>query len=482
MLIHEASTILRALDADNHEQIAIDKSSSTFGGFTDSFSGSSKKDKMEIEKSLIRSWRKLSQLPKTENALMDIWNEGVSSDSKIPVTVEVTEIETMNEKVTEKIRTEVQNSFSRILSLMKFRQNGTKIFKDWYVDGRLYVYYEQKKQDDGTWNISEIRFLDPLKLKLIVSGNKKHYEYETDEPVTVGKRTIKTIEMPFKNVIFVPSGLKSADGLWLSYLNKALRPMNLLQLLENSLVIHRFVRAPERWVFKVDVSNMNKKRAKNYIQNMIAKYRSKYQINPVTGEMGNENTIMSMQENVYIPKTNSQNGGHEIDTIGGNSSYGDIDDILYWKEEVNMSLNLPQTKDSESMFNFGSRIEEISRAEYRWYKFIKWLRGYFNILFMKLLNIDIVSRNVTTQAEFDDVQDMIFFNYDNDSIYEEAKKSQKLEMKLEKLSSYGELAEQWFGEAWVRKNILQQTDEEVKKYTELRKAFQDKNKDGDGGY
>ncbi len=481
MLVHESSTIIRALDADNFDQIVIDKSSSTFGGFGGGFGGNSRKDRMAKEKSLISSWRKLARHPKVENVLMDIWNEGVSSDSRTPVSVDVSQIVTMNEKITEKLKDEVQVSFANVMRLLSFRKNGTKIFKEWYVDGRLYVYYELKKTEGGAFTIGESRILDPMKLKLISKGNKQYYEYETDEPVIVGKNTLKTIKLPYARVLFVPSGLKSDDGIWLSYLNKALRPMNLLQLLENSLVIHRFVRSPERWVFKVDVSNMNKKRAKAYIQNMISKYRSKYQIDPTTGEMSNTNTIMSMQENVYIPKTNSSNGGHEIDTIGGNSSYGDIDDILYWKEEVSQSLNSSQTKDGDSMFNFGSRIEEISRAEYKWYKFIKWLRSYFNSLFLKLVAVDIVARKVMSKSEFSEIEDMIYFIYDNDSIYEEAKRSQKIEMKLDALDKYGALAEEWYGEEWVRENILQQTPDDIKKYMAHRAEHKANNTDDDKG-
>jgi len=473
-VLHEASEIIKTLDADNADQIAIDRSNNGYTGFNlGAYGKGSKSDKIEQEKKLIRTWRDLSQLPKVENALMDIWNEAVVADSRHPVSVDTSEIELSNEKKNEAVKEAVENAFSLILKEMRFRSAGTKIFKDWYVDGRLYVYYETKNG-----HITEIRFLDPMKIKLIQEDKNSYYEYIPDDAITINGQRVEKAKIPAKQVIFIPSGLKSADGIWLSYLNKAVRPLSLLQMLENSLVIHRFVRAPERWVFRVDVSNMNKKRAKTFINNMVSKYRSKYQIDPVSGNVNAQNTLLAMQENIFLPKTNSQNGGHEIDSIGGNASFGDIDDILYWKDEVSASLNLPQSKDTEAMFNFGSRLEEISRAEHRWFRFIKFLRSYFNMLFTKLIGIELVENKTMTKDEFDEIDDDIYYVYENDSIYEEAKKFSKIEMVLEKLSTYGEVIEKWFGPEWAYDNIIPCTKEEKTKYMKHREEFEKNNQDG----
>lgn len=473
MLLHESSKILQILDRDNPENISIDRSGGAggFGFNASTFMKGSDEEKLHEEKKLISVWRDLAQTPKVENALMDIWNEAVVADSPDPVSIDLSEIATDSEKKDELYKEHLEKSFSRVIRKMNFRSNGSKIFKDWYVDGRLYLYYETNAS-----GVTAVRFLDPMKLTFVKKSEKEYvFEYEESKNIYQGVYGEK-LEIPAKKVLFIPSGLRNSNGVWLSYLNKAVRPINLLQLLENSLVIHRFVRSPERWVFKIDVSSMNRKRAKAYIEKLRNQYRSRFSINSTTGEISAENTTLAMQENIYIPKTGSQNGGHEIETIGGGSSFGDIADVLYYKDEVAMSLNLPQREGQDSTFMFGGQADEISRAEYKWFRFIKWLRGYFNVLFIKLMKVDLIGQGLMTEAEFNEIKDDIMFVYENDSIYEESKRMAKVKMKLENLSDFAEIAEEWYGEEWVRKNILGDTEEEVKKYTKLRAEFKNKNK------
>lgn len=475
-LLHESSKILQILDRDNPENISIDRSGGAGGGFNvQSYLKGSEEQKLFEEKKLIATWRDLALQPKVENALMDIWNEAVVADSKDPVNVDTSQIDIGEEKKNTILKDEVEKSFSRILKRMNFKTNGTKIFKDWYVDGRLYIYFE--KNSEGI--ITAIRFLDPLKLTFVKKSDKEYiFEYEESRNLYQGVYGEK-LEIPSKNVLFIPSGLKNADGLWLSYLNKAVRPINLLQLLENSLVIHRFVRSPERWVFKIDVSSMNRKRAKAYIEKLRNQYRSRFSINSTTGEISAENTTLAMQENIYIPKTGSQNGGHEIDTIGGSSSFGDIADVLYYKDEVAMSLNLPVRDGQDATFLFGGKAEEISRAEYKWFRFIKWLRGYFNNLFLKLIKTELLATKVLTEKEWEEIKDEIQFIYENDSIYEESKRINKIIMKLDLLKDYAETVEEWYGEEWLRRNLLGDSEEDIKKYMEIRKKFKTKVPEGD---
>ena len=483
-ILHENNKIIKALDLDNPDCLAIDRAQggSGFGFNTDKFLKGSTAEKLLEEKKLISVWRDLALNPKVENALMDIWNEAVVADSDDPVFLNLSHIEMTSDSVTDKAKEEIENSFSRILRKTNFGNNGTKIFKDWYIDGRLYLYRTLK---DGKLN--QIRFLDPMKLTYVKQpgkGNKEEFVYRYQPSYSTYTHAMETgIDIPGKDIIFVPSGLRNADGIWLSYLNKAVRPINLLQLLENSLVIHRFVRSPERWVFKIDVTSMNKKRAKAYIEKLRNQYRSRFAINSVTGDISAENTTLAMQENIYIPKTESNNGGHEIDTIGGGQSFGDIDDVLYYKDEVAMSLNLPERTEQDSNIVFGGNQEEISRAEYKWFRFIKWLRGYFNVMFLKLLETELViGLKLLTTEEFAEIKNDIRFVYENDSIYEESKKMAKITMKLEALRDYAEIAEEWFGEEWIRKNILGETEDDMKKNTKHREEFKNKNKDEGDGY
>jgi len=471
IILNESSKIIQALDREAYNQIAVDKTSKVDYGFDGGkWSKSKPEEKLEQEKTLIKRTRAISKTAKVETCLMDIVNEAVVPDSKNPVVVDTSDIESvsMSDSVLEKAKEGIETSFSRIIKKMNFKKKGTSIFMDWYVDGRLYVYVEwDNNKKEG---ITGIRFLDPLKLKLVYKkdskSGKKHFVYEYTVSLDENGEKQDPLEIPYKNVLFIPSGLTDTSGVVISYLNKALRPLNLLNMMENSLVIQRFVRAPSRWVFKIDVSGMNKKRAKSYMNNLQSKYRSRFRINAVTGELNSNNMTLAMQENFWLPKTNSQNGGHEIDEIGGNQNLGDIDDILYWKKEVDSSLNVVPENDENSIINFGSRLEEISRKEFKFFRFIKWIRTYFNILFTLLLKIESVFSNTLTIQQWEEIKGDIFYIYENDSIYESAKKRQKNLAKLEDAQAFAETALRWYGEEWFRTNILEQTPEEQKKFKE----------------
>ena len=320
MLLSE-SKITKAIDQSNYDEIVIDKDKERSSSIT-SWSKSSRRAKLAMQKSLIKTWRFYSRIAKVEDRLMEIYNEAVVSDE----TEDIIELMTKklegafeNESVNKKVIKTLPLLFSKIVDMLMFDVKGTEIFKKWYVDGGLYLYIEFDKSKKA--GIKEIRFLDPLKLELVTEGGKTTYSYITDDEESFTTySTETTIKLPTKNVIYIPSGLKSEEGIPISYLNKAVRPINMLHLMENSMVVHRFVRAPERLVFRIDVSGMNKKKAKAYMRNLRSKYRSKYTINGITGEMNSQNVIMSMQENYWLPKTNSNNGGHDIDTIGGSQS------------------------------------------------------------------------------------------------------------------------------------------------------------------
>ena len=481
MLLHESSKIIQTLDRENPSHLVVDRGGpGCSGGFMGGrYAKGSIADKLEAEKKLIRLWRRIALSPKVENALMDIWNEAVVADSADPVWLDLQGIDFQSDAKNEKLKDEINKSFSRITTKLNFANSGTRIFKNWYVDGRLYFYFEQK---DG--KITEIRWLDPLKLtavKEIKNGKEKyHFEYKLENNDIFGRFGEDTLLIPSENVVFVSSGIRDEHGIWLSYLNKAVRPLNLLSLLENSLVIHRFVRSPERWVFKIDVAGMSKKRAKAYMEKLRNEYRSRFQIDPTSGEVSAENTTLAMQENIYIPKTTSQGGGHDIDTIGGGASFGDIDDVLYFKDEVAMALNLPERAGQDAMFQFGGRQEEISRAEYKWFRFIKWLRGYFNDMFIQFMQLDLVGHKIMSAEEFNDIKNDILFVYENDSVYEESKRVAKLTSKLDMLRDYAEMADEWYGEEWIRRNILGEDNEEIKANMKHREEFKKKNKDSEG--
>lgn len=470
-LIHESSKVLKFIDSNTPMDLDL--------GSTSNANDSDVKDKnenMRVRKESIKKCRTYSKYPKSDSALTDISNEAVVSSEKNSVIVEIDkEINNDSSLTPSEIKLlmdEIPKSFSRIKKVLKFNNFGTQIFRNWYIDGGLYVYvHREKNTKTENMSIKEIRFLDPLKLKY--DSVKKEYNYSNKETDT-GNTTNsymwwstndkeEQVDIPQKDVFFIPSGLVDENGMTISYMLKAVRPLNLLLMMENSLIIQRFVRAPERWVFKIDVSGMNKKRAKAYMENMITKYKSRFTINALSGDINANNMVMSMQENIWLPKTNSNNGGHEVDTVGGGQNLGDIDDILYWNSKVDESLNIPSSGEGETMFSFSSKIEEITAKQYKFFRFIKYLRIHFNVLFIKLIQEDlIVGKVIDKDTDWNEIEDYINFIYKNDSAYEEAKEMHKLEARLEFINTYEALLIKYYGIKFIRKRILKQTDEEIK--------------------
>ena len=465
--------ITKNIDQGNFDQIAIDRnggqrSYSIFNGLGDD--DSVKRDKMH--KSIIQDYRRYRQYPKVDDAVTDIKNSMVPIiEERDVVEIIVDNIDYMfeSQNVLKKIKKELPVSFDKIKSVLRFNIDGNQYADDWYTDGCLYVYVNYNK--DG---VKEVRMLDPLKLTLVEEKGKHYYEYDTGIKDQYGKKADKE-KIPYNKVIFVASGLKDPyTGINIGYLNKAIRPINLLQMMENSLVIHRFVRAPERWVFQIDVSNMGSQRGKAFMKKMRDQYRSRFTIDAISGELKSNSNIMAMQENFWIPKTNSNNGGHEISTIGGNmQGIGEIDDILLFQKEVYKALNVPISRlEPDATFALGSRVEEINRDEKKFMTFIKSLRNKFNKLFINLLRIDLVSRLIAKPEEFEAIKDQIRFRYENDNTYELAAKRAQMENIFETASQYEDIAIKYYGEDWYMENMLRMTPEQIKAYYKRKREME----------
>ena len=457
--------ITRAIDQSNFDQIAIDRnggqrSYNIFNGLGDD--DSMKRDKMQ--KSIIQDYRRYRQYPKVDDAVTDIKNSMVPiMEDRDVVEILVDELDFMFEspKTLNNLKKELPKSFDRVKSLLRFNIDGNQYADDWYTDGCLYVYVNYNKE-----GLQEVRMLDPLKLTLVEENKKMYYEYNTGIKDEYGRKADKE-KIPYNKVIFVASGLKDpSTGLNIGHLNKAIRPINLLQMMENSLVIHRFVRAPERWVFQIDVSNMGSQRGKSFIKKMRDDYRSRFTIDAITGELKSNSNIMAMQENFWLPKTDSNNGGHEISTVGGNmQGIGEIDDILLFQKEVYKALNVPISRlEPDATFQLGNRVEEINRDEKKFMTFIKSLRNKFNKLFIRLLKIDLVSKLISKPEEFEAIKDQIRFRYENDNTYELAAKRAQLENIFEIASQYEDFALKWYGEDWFMENMLRMTKEQMDAY------------------
>jgi len=475
-ILLDEDRITRVIDQDNYDQIAIDRNPGQ--GRVDFFSGliegtAETKDKMQ--KSLIMDYRKLRQYPKVDDAVTDIKNSMVpiiEDKDVVDILVDDIDYEFEVKSLLKKIKDNLPTAFNKIMRLLRFNINGNQYADDWYTDGCLYVYVNW----DDNEGIKEIRMLDPLKLTLINEKNKSYYEYTSSNN--------KKEKIPYKKVIFISSGLKDpVSELNISYLNKAMRPVKLLQMLENSLVIHRFVRAPERWVFKIDVSNMNSQRARQFMKRMQDNYRSRFTIDTVTGELKSNSNVMSMQENFWFPKTESANGGHEIDTVGGNMEMGNIDDIEVFQKEVNRSLNVPISRlEPNATFQFGNRFEEINRDEKKFMTFIKSLRLKFNKLFIDLLRIEMFAMKITKNEQFEQIKDQIRFRYVNDNTYEIAMERARISATFEMANEFEEIALKYYGKEWFMENILKIPKEDIKKYIDITNKEKENNSEKEEEY
>lgn len=270
------------------------------------------------EKELIKKYRQYKGIAKVDDAIKNITTEAVVIDDTESIGINVDEIRS-DDKKTERIWKEnLPDKFDEVLNILDWNNYGDDYFDLWYTDGRLYVYYETDK-----YGLKYVKILDPLRLFIKVDINeKKYYEYNVSLKFFESDYNFEQpnnddiITIPEENMLFVPSGL-TKNGIVISYLNKAIRPINLLQMMENSLVVYRFVRSPERWVFKIDVGGMSRANAESYMQELQRNYRQKFSMDTITGEVSSQNAVMSMMENFWFPKTRSQNQGHDISTVGG---------------------------------------------------------------------------------------------------------------------------------------------------------------------
>jgi len=462
------SRFTKELDASNFNQVVVDKDYISAGNFFGKFFESDDQVKKDQGiKELVRKYRRYAQFPKVSKAVTIISNGMViSEDGESVVDINVDKLNTLNSTAEKRIKNAIPELFSEVKRMLLFDMYGVDHVKQWYIDGGLFVYFEGQDKK----GITEIRVLDRCKLTLVKEGTKLIYEYDFPK----GKRQIN-----FKNVIFIPSGLVDpTTNMNIGYLNKAIRPVNLLNMLENSLVVYRFVRAPERYIFQIDVAGKNKKKGQQYIKNMMSKYRSKFNIDTLTGELNSSNMTMAMQENFWFAKTNSQNGGHSIDSIGGSGASGldNLDDVKYFREEVYNALHVPVSRlQPEASFAFGARTEEISRDENDFQEFKNYLRKRFSLLFTELIGIHGNLKGSFQKTEYNEVKNDIRYKFKNDSIYYEAKKRAKLEARMEMLQQYGDQILKWYGEPYLRKEVLGQNDEEIKQYKKDAKEWEKQN-------
>jgi hypothetical protein len=374
---------------------------------------------------------------------------------------------------------------------MQFNTRGHDIFRRWYVDGR--IFYQKIIDAENPKNgITELKYLDPRKVKKIREVRKRRPEglisptniniadetveyFVYNERGIQGAAAVQGIRIAVDTIAYCPSGLidQNKNGLVLSYLHKAIKPVNQLRMIEDSAVIYRIARAPERRIFKIDVGNLPKVKAEQYLRDVMARYRNKLVYDAATGEVRDDRNYMSMLEDFWLP---SREGGRgtDITTLPGGQNLGEIADIEYFRSKLYRSLNVPVSRlESSTGFNLG-RASEITRDELKFTKFVGRLRKKFTELFNDLLRTQLIIKGIIAETEWPVVRDSIFFDFLQDGHFAELKNSEMLRERINLAREVRDYIGKFYSVGYVRRNILKQSESDIKKMdAEIKKEIAD---------
>ena len=439
------------------------------------------------ENDLIRRYRDISQQPECDSAIEDIVNEGIVSDER-DQSVEIVLDRLPQPK---RIKDKIKEEFDNVMRLLDFNVKGHDIFRRWYVDGRLF-YHKVIDKTNVRRGIVDLRYIEPRKIRKVremqkspKSGSsvdvvKKIEEYYiyNDKGLVVQSGTSQGIKIAADSITYCPSGLVDQNkGHVLSYLHKAIKPVNQLRMIEDALVIYRISRAPERRIFYIDVGNLPKIKAEQYLKDVMNRYRNKLVYDASTGEIRDDRNHMSMLEDFWLPRREGGRGT-EITTLPGGQNLADIDDIEYFKKKLYQSLNVPATRlEADNGFNMG-RASEISRDELKFNKFTNRLQKKFARIFTDVLKTHLVLKDIVTGEEFDKVKDFIQYEFATDNHFTELKEAEILRERLDTLGTISDYVGKYYSNEYIRKYVLRQTEEDIKI---IDKQIQDEGGNEEGG-
>ena len=421
------------------------------------------------ETQLITKYRELAIQPEMETAIDEIVNEAiVIEDSGQCVEINLDEL-----KVPPQIKKRIEDEFNLILKILNFNNMGHDIFRRYYVDGRLF-YHIVIDETNPMLGIQELKYIDPRRIRKIreiqkmrdpntgIELIKKQIEYYLyNERGMIGSGSNLGSKIAPDSIINVNSGLMDPkQTMVLSYLHKAIKPFNNLRMVEDATVIYRLSRAPERRVFYIDVGNMPTVKADQYVRDIMVKYRNKLVYDSSTGEIKDDRKHLSMLEDFWLPRREGSKGT-EISTLEGARNLGELEDVKYFQSKLYRSLNVPIGRlEPQQGFSLG-RSTEITRDELKFTKFIQRLRNKFSILFDDLLRVQLVLKKVCTEEEWKEFKEDIFYDFKKDNNFDELKEAELLTNRLQILAAADPFVGKYFSQTWVRKNILQQTDEDI---------------------
>lgn len=422
----------------------------------------------EIE--LITRYREMAMQPELETAIDEIVNEAIVADDD----GKSVEINMDDLKTSEGIKKKIRLEFDYILKLLNFGNMGHDIFRRWYIDGRLFyhVIVDEKKPLNG---IQEVRYIDPRRIRKIreieksmdpssgieiIKKTREYYLYN-DRGVIGSQSTNMGAKIAVDSIVNVTSGLMDAKrAMVLSYLHKAIKPLNQLRMMEDATVIYRISRAPERRIFYIDVGDLNTIKAEQYLKDVMTRYRNKLVYDSSTGEIKDDRKFMSMLEDIWLPRREGSTGT-QIDTLRGGENLGKMEDVEYFQQKLYNSLGVPVTRlIPQQGFSLG-RSNEITRDELKFSKFVQRLRNKFSTLFDDLMRVQLVLKKICTEEEWQVIKEDIWYEFLKDNNFNELKEAELIANRIQTLNFVDPYVGRYYSKEWVQKNVLQLTEEEI---------------------
>ena len=429
------------------------------------------------EHDLVTRYREMAMQPELETAIDDIINEAVVHDvAGKTVTIILDDLEQPDN-----VKQLIRDEFTNVLRLLDFSNSGTDVFRNWYIDGRIFyqVLIDEKQPRLG---IQELLYIDPRKIKKVravkkkkelrtgvevIDGIQEFYVY-SDKAVQQGQNMITSIadgavKIATDAIVNVNSGLMDPKRqMVLSYLHKAIKPLNQLRMVEDAVVIYRLSRAPERRVFYIDVGNMPKIKAEQYLRDIMIKFRNKVVYDSATGEVKDDRKFMTMQEDFWIPRR-GEGKSTEISTLPGGQTLGQLDDVRYFEEKLYKSLNVPVSRLlPQTAFTLG-RSAEITRDELKFNKFIERLRNKFSILFDEIMERQLVLKGICSVDEWKILKEKIHYDFLKDNNFSELKEAELISARLQLMTQIDPYVGTYFSKAWVKKHVLQFDEEGIER-------------------
>ena len=428
------------------------------------------------ELELITRYREMSNHPECDQAITEIVDEAICHDDD----GKVVDINLDNLKQPETIKKKITEEFGNILNMLNFSNLADDIFRRWYIDGRVY-YHVIVNESNPKEGIQELRYIDPRKIRKvrevqkgrdpktgadIIKSIAEYYIYN-DRGTTTQSFTAAAnqgLRISPESVINVNSGMMDAKNTFvISYLHKAIKPLNQLRMIEDAVVIYRISRAPERRVFYIDVGNLPKGKAEQYLRDIMVKYRNKMVYDASTGELRDDRKHMSMLEDFWLPRREGGKGT-EITTLPAGQNLGQMDDVQYFQKKLLQSMNVPYSRlepQGGGMVGLG-RSTEVTRDELKFQKFVTKIRNKFSQIFDHALKTQLVLKGVCTSEEWEEFREKIYYDYKKDNNFAELRDAELLQNRLQTLGLIDPYVGRYYSQEWVRKNVLQQTEEEIK--------------------